>query len=113
MVLDIAGNPSLSRLRRALTPRGTVVIVGGEEGGSLTGGMGRTLRALLLSRFTRQRFVAFVNRERAGDLERLAGLLGSGQVIPHLHRTYPLSEVDHAMRELEAGQVRGKIALTP
>ena len=49
LILDIAGNPALSRLRRALTPAGTAVIVGGEEGGNLTGGMDRQLRALALS----------------------------------------------------------------
>ena len=49
LILDIAGNPTLSRLRRALTPTGTAVIVGGEEGGNLTGGMDRQLRALVLS----------------------------------------------------------------
>ncbi len=31
LILDIAGNPALSRLRRALTPTGTAVIVGGER----------------------------------------------------------------------------------
>ena len=55
LILDIAGNPKLSRLRRALTPKGTAVIVGGEEGGSLTGGIGRQLRALILSLFVGQR----------------------------------------------------------
>ena len=55
LILDIAGNPAPSRLRRALTPAGTAVLVGGEEGGSLTGGMGRQLRAAALSLVVRQR----------------------------------------------------------
>ena len=42
LILDIAGNPALSRLRRALTPTGTAVIVGGEDGGSWTGGIDRS-----------------------------------------------------------------------
>src|SRR5207244_2633257 len=54
VILDIAGNSSLSRLRRALSPRGTLVLVGGEDGDILTGGMGRQLRALLISPFIRQ-----------------------------------------------------------
>jgi NADPH:quinone reductase-like Zn-dependent oxidoreductase len=37
LILDTGGNSTLSRLRRALTPRGTLVIVGGEGGGRLTG----------------------------------------------------------------------------
>ena len=62
LILDIAGNPTLSRLRRALTPTGTAVIVGGEEGGSFTGGMNRQLRALALSLFVRQRLTMFVSQ---------------------------------------------------
>ena len=71
LILDIAGNPTLSRLRRALTPTGTAVIVGGEEGGSWTGGLDRQLRAMVLSWFVRQRLTSFLSRERAADLERL------------------------------------------
>ena len=112
LVLDIAGNPGLSRLRRALTPTGTAVLVGGEDGGNLTGGMNRSLRALVLSRFVSQRLVWFLSRERGSDLERLAELLGSGQVTPSIDRTYPLDRVEDAMRHLASGQVRGKVALT-
>ena len=112
LVLDIAGNPSLRRLRRALTPEGTAVIVGGENGGDLTGGMNRTLRALALSPFISQRFANFINKERASDLERLAGFIDAGQVTPSIDRTYPLEQVPEAMRQLAAGQVRGKVAIT-
>ena len=112
LILDIGGNPALSRLRRALTPTGTAVIVGGEHGGNLTGGMNRTLRALALSRFVGQRFANFINKERASDLDRLTGFIEAGQVIPSIDRTYPLERVPEAMRHLEAGQVRGKVAIT-
>ena len=110
--LDIAGNPGLRRLRRAMTPAGTAVIVGGEDGGDLTGGMNRTLRALVLSVVSKQRFANFINKERASDLERLTGLIDAGQVTPSLDRTYPLDQVPEAMRQLEAGEVRGKVAIT-
>jgi NADPH:quinone reductase-like Zn-dependent oxidoreductase len=112
LVLDIAGNPGLRRLRRALTPSGTAVIVGGENGGDLTGGMNRTLRALALSPFISQRFANFINKERASDLERITGLIDAGQVTPSIDRTYPLEQVSEAMRQLAAGQVRGKVAIT-
>lgn len=112
LVLDIAGNPRLSRLRRALTPTGTAVLVGGEDGGNLTGGMNRPLRALLLSPFVGQRFAWFVAQERGSDLERLADLLETGQVIPSIDRTYPLDQVPEAMHHLASGQVRGKVAIT-
>lgn len=113
LVLDIAGNPSVRRLRRALTPTGTVVIVGGEAGGDLTGGMSRTMSALALSPFIRQRFTAFFNRERASDLDRLRELIDAGKVTPNLDRAYPLEQVPEAMTRLAAGQVRGKVAIVP
>lgn len=112
LVLDIAGNPGVSRLRRALTPTGTAVLVGGEDGGSLTGGMNRQLRALLLSPFVGQRFAMLVAKERASDLDRLADFLEDGTVTPTVDGTYPLDRVPEAMRRLAAGQVRGKVAIT-
>jgi NADPH:quinone reductase-like Zn-dependent oxidoreductase len=111
LILDIGGSSSLRRLRRALRPRGTVVFVGGENSGSLTG-MGRQLRGMLLSPFVRQRLVLLVAKESATDLERLTGLIEAGEVIPSLDRTYPLDEARDAVRRLETGQVRGKIAIT-
>lgn len=112
LVLDIAGNPRLSRLRRALTPKGTAVLVGGEDGGNLTGGMNRSLRALMLSPLVSQRFAWFIAKERADDLDRLAPFLETGTVTPSIDRTYPLDQVPEAMRHLEAGLVRGKVAIT-
>jgi len=112
LVLDIGGNPLLSRLRRALTPTGTAVIVGGEAGGKVTGGFGRSLRAPLVSLFVKQRLAMLTNKERGSDLERLTPLLESGAVVPSIDRSYPLEQVPDAMRHLIAGQVRGKVAIT-
>lgn len=112
LILDIAGNPSIPRLRQALTRKGTAVIVGGEGGGDLTGGMGRTLRAVAMSPFISQRFANFVNKERGSDLERLNELIDAGQLAPSIDRAFPLAEVPEAMRLLETGQVRGKVAIT-
>ena len=112
LILDIAGNPSVRRLRRALGPRGTVVFVGGENGGNLTG-LSRQLRgALLVSPFVRQRLVLFMAKERAVDYERLARLIEAGKVTPRLDRSYQLDEAPDAMRLLQQGQVRGKVAIT-
>lgn len=112
LILDFAGNPSLRRLRRALTPTGTAVIAGGEEGGRWTGGMGRTLRALAVSPFVRQRFANFIAKQRSSDLERLADLIEAGTVTPSIDRAYPLDEAPEAMRHLAAGRARGKVAIT-
>jgi len=112
LILDIGGNNSLSRLRRALSRTGTLVIVGGEEGGSLTGGFGRQLRAIALSPFVGQRLTMLASKERHTDLEALSPYLENGQVVPFIDRTYPLADVPVAMRRLEAGQARGKIVIT-
>jgi NADPH:quinone reductase-like Zn-dependent oxidoreductase len=112
LILDIGGNADLSRLRRALTPTGTLVIVGGEEGGKWTGGFGRSLRAPVLSLFVRQRLTMLASKERASDQERLRELIEAGQVTPSVDRSYPLDRVPEAMRHLEGGTVRGKIAIT-
>jgi len=111
LILDIGGNPTLSRLRRALTPTGTAVIVGGEEGGRVTGGFGRSLRAPLVSRFVGQRLAMLTNKERGSDLLRLTPYLESGAVVPRIDRTYPLAQVPEAMRHLERGHARGKVSI--
>jgi NADPH:quinone reductase-like Zn-dependent oxidoreductase len=112
LILDIGGNPSLSRLRRALTPTGTAVIIGGEEGGKWTGGFGRQLRAAAISPFIAARLVMFAAKERGSDLERLTDLIEAGKLTPTLDKTFSLSRVPEAMHYLEAGKARGKVAIT-
>ena len=112
VILDIGGNSRLSRLRRALTPTGTLVIVGGEEGGNLTGGIDRQLRAIALSWFVSQRLTMVVGKEHNADLEVLSQFIEDGQVSPVIDRTYPLAQVPDAIGYLEAGHARGKISIT-
>ena len=113
LIVDIAGNSPLSRLRRALTPAGTLVIVGGESKGNLTGGLGRQLRALLVSPFVGQRLTMCASKERGSDLAgRLTDLIEAGRITPRIDRAFPLDQVPQAMRRLEAGEVRGKVAIT-
>ncbi len=112
LIIDIGGNSRLRRLRRALTPTGTAVIVGGESKGNVTGGIERQLRALIVTRFVGQRFLGLASKERAEDLEILADLIAAGAVTSSIHRTFPLEQVPTAMRYLAAGNVRGKVAIT-
>jgi NADPH:quinone reductase-like Zn-dependent oxidoreductase len=111
LILDIAGNLPLDRLRRALTPAGTLVLAGGEGSGRWTG-MGRQMRALARSPFTRQRLTMLISRQRRADLETLARLIEAGQLTPVIGRTYPLHKAPDAMRDLQAGHARGKLVLT-
>jgi NADPH:quinone reductase-like Zn-dependent oxidoreductase len=112
LILDIGGSAKLSRLRRALARKGTLVIVGGEGGGRLTGGIGRQLRAMLLSPFVGQRLTMLIPKEHHADMERLGELIDAGTVTPSIDRTYPLAEAPDAMRHLVAGEVRGKVAIS-
>lgn len=111
LILDIAGNTPLAKLRRILTPAGRLVFVGGEHGGDYTAGFGRQLGALLLAPFVKQRFVPFLAKEHFTDLERMARWLESGEVRPAIDRECALPDVATAMRDLEAGRVRGKVAI--
>ena len=112
LVLDTAGNRSVSSLRRLLAPRGTLVIVGGEGGGRLTGGFERALRALLLSPLVPQKLTGLTSVVRHGDLHTLAGLLESGAITPVIDGVYPLAEAATAMRRLTDGSTRGKLVVT-
>ncbi len=112
LILDTAGNRSLSHLRRALAPRGTLVIVGGEGGGRWFGGLDRQLRALLLSPFAGHRLRPLFAAGRKEDLQLLKDLVEAGKVTPVIDRVYPLGEAREAVRYLHRGQARGKVVIT-
>jgi NADPH:quinone reductase-like Zn-dependent oxidoreductase len=102
----------LARLRRALTPRGTLVIVGGEGGGRWLGGTDRQLRALALSPFVGQKLSTFINKENHEDMLALKELIEAGKVTPVIDRTYPLAEVPEAIRYLQEGHAQGKVVIS-
>lgn len=112
LVLDIGGNTPLRKLRRALTPTGALVIVGGESKGNVTGGFGRSLRAPVWSLFLRQRLTMLSSKESYESLEEVTALIEADQVTPAVDRTYPLDRAHAAMRRLEAGQAQGKLVIT-
>jgi len=112
LIVDIGGNSSLARLRRALAPRGTLVIAGGEGGGRWLGGTDRQIRAMMLSPFVSQKLGTFVNKENHEDLLVLKELIESGKITPVIDRTYSLSEAPEAIRYLEGGHARGKVVIS-
>lgn len=112
VILDIGGASPVARLRRALTPKGRLVIVGGMSDGHWFGGFDRQLRAQLLSPFVGQKLGTFVASENAGDLVALRELVDAGKVTPAIERAYPLAEVPAAIRHLLDGMVRGKVVVT-
>ena len=112
LIVDTGGHRSLSQLRRALVPTGTLVIVGSEGRGRWLGGFDRNLRAVLLSRFVGQRLAMLSSKPRQEDLQVLRELLEAGKVIPPVSATYPLAQVPEAIRQLVEGHRGGKIAIT-
>jgi NADPH:quinone reductase-like Zn-dependent oxidoreductase len=112
LILDTAGRRPLSRLRRALKPQGTLVIVGGEGGGRWLGGFQRQLFAPVRSRFTEQKLLGLISKERQQDLLTLKALIEAGKVMPVIDRTFPLKEAPQAIRYLEQGHARGKVVVT-
>lgn len=108
LIVDIGGLNPLKRLRNALTETGTLVIVGGEGGGSVTGGIGRQLRAKLLSAFVSQRLTFFISAEHYSHIEGLAALMEEGQIESAVGMRYSLDDVPEAIADLEAGRAQGK-----
>jgi NADPH:quinone reductase-like Zn-dependent oxidoreductase len=112
-IVDTAGRRPLSQLRRALTPKGILVIVGGDGGGKWTGGFFRgMLRAPIVSLFVGQRLRGLATKIAQEDLVALAELVEAGAVTPVIDRTYPLIEAPDAIRYLEEGHAAGKIVIT-
>ena len=112
VVVDTAGRRPLRRLRRALTGKGTLVVVGGDGGGRWTGGFFRgMLRGPLLSLFVAQRLGGLSSKENQDDLRALADLIEAGSVTPVVGRTYSLGETPEAIREIATGHARGKLVI--
>lgn len=113
VVLDAGGRRPLRVVRRALAPRGTLVVVGGEGGDRWTGGFLRQLALPVPSAFTRQRLRPLISREDGAILEELVGMVEAGRVRPVLERTFALHEAAKAIDHVADGHARGKVAVVP
>ncbi len=111
VIVDNVANHRLAHLRRVLTRDGTLVPNANTRGRWL-GGLGRTIKALVMAWFVPQRIHPFVAAVNQQDLVTLAELMQAGKVTPVLDRTYPLSKVPEAIGYLEHGHARGKIIIT-
>jgi NADPH:quinone reductase-like Zn-dependent oxidoreductase len=113
VIIDNVGNRSLSECRRALKPKGIVVLIGGgganEQG--IIGPMAKPIKAMLVSPFVSQKIGMLLAELNHDDLAFLAELMQSGKVKPVIDRTYKLSEVPEAIKYLEQGHARGKVVI--
>lgn len=112
LILDTAGRRPLRDLRRALTPAGTLVLVGGEGGDRWLGGFQRHIWAAMLSPFVRHQLRMLYSVERNEDLATLAELIEAGNLTPVIDRSYPLTKTADAMRYLAQGHAAGKTVIT-
>ena len=112
VLIDIAGTRTVSETRRVLVQKGVLVAVGGPDKGRWIGPLSRSARMALLSPAVSQRMVFFLAHQNKDDLAVLRELVEAGKVVPVMDRTYPLSEVAEAIRYLELGHARGKVAIT-
>jgi NADPH:quinone reductase-like Zn-dependent oxidoreductase len=110
LIIDMVGNHPIMANRRALTPEGRLVIVGGPKGDWIRPLMA-PIKALLISPFVEQEIVMILARLRKNDLTILAELMQSGEITPVIDRRYKLSEIADAIRYSEEGHVRGKIVI--
>jgi NADPH:quinone reductase-like Zn-dependent oxidoreductase len=114
LIFDLVGNHSFSERRRVLTPNGICVMAGIGGAGWRDGILGRLLGELngyLRSKFTSQKFVAYIAQFNKADMSILADLMQSGKMTPVIDRTYKFSEVSRALWYLQEGHARGKVVI--
>lgn len=116
LILDMAGNRSLSDLRHVLAPKGTLVMVGGSglaaSNRSYSRALARWLRALVLSVFVPEKLCALIQTRSKEDLIALGGLIEAGQLKPVISADYPLSEAPETVRHFEDGHAQGRVVIT-
>jgi NADPH:quinone reductase-like Zn-dependent oxidoreductase len=110
LIFQLAGTRSPSACRRALTPKGTLVLSSGESSGRWIGPVDRIIKAVVLSPFVGQKLGSFLAKPNSDDLQFLKELIEAGKVTPVIDRTYPLSETPEAIRYLEEGHAEGKLS---
>lgn len=111
VIVDIAGNRPIAKLRSVLAPTGTLVIVGG-SGGPVTMGFGRTVRAVATNLFTRQTLTGFFAKNTRNDLEALAEMIDASDIVPVIDRTYPLDQTVEALEHVGSRHTQGKTVIT-
>jgi NADPH:quinone reductase-like Zn-dependent oxidoreductase len=113
VVLDIGGNTPVRRLRATLERGGRLVIIGGEGGGPILGGIQRQLGATVASLLVRQKLGTIIAREDGSALDDLSTLVQCAGISPVLGRAYALDETPDAMRALDRGGTGGRLVITP
>ena len=112
VILDNVSSLPLTRLRGALTPKGTLVLNGGGSPGHVFGPVAGIVRAVVASAFVSQRLRPLPSRQNRQELLAVTGLIQDGKLMPVVDRTYPLAETVEGLRHVEQGHARGKAVVT-
>jgi len=112
LIFQLAGTASPSACRRALAPKGRLVLSSGDSPGRIIGPVDRIIKAILMSPFIGQALRPLVAKPSSNDLQFLRELIEAGRVAPVIDRTYPLSEAADAIRYIETGRARGKVVIS-
>ena len=112
LLFDVAGTRSWSACARVLTPRATVVLVGGPRRNRLLGPLGHVVRMMVAGLLSRRRATFFIAKLNRDDLDVLRGMIEAGDVRSVVDRRYELSDVADAFRHMGEGHPRGKIVVT-
>jgi NADPH:quinone reductase-like Zn-dependent oxidoreductase len=113
VIVDIGGTHPWRRIRQALEPTGTLVIVGSQKRGSrLIGPLGHIIRTWVAAKPSKQKATFFIAKFNKPDLELLRDLLESEQVKPAIERVYPFAQIADALQYMGEGHARGKLVVT-
>jgi NADPH:quinone reductase-like Zn-dependent oxidoreductase len=112
VILDNVSSLPLTRLRRALAPKGILVLNGGGSPGHVFGPVAGILRAVVANAFVSQRLRPLPSRQNQAELLAVTGLIEGGKLMPVVDRTYPLADTAEGLRTVEQGHTRGKAVVT-
>jgi NADPH:quinone reductase-like Zn-dependent oxidoreductase len=110
VLIDLYGNPSLSDCRRALKPRGTLVLIGG-TGGNWFMGVDRWIRGMLIAPFLRLKVRPLIHKDSRQDLTTIRELIEAGKLAPVVGRTFPLASVAEAVQFVREGRAHGQVSI--
>ena len=111
VILDLVGNHGLLAIRRALTPAGKYVMIGGPAGRWIAP-MDTVIGAFMLGPFVKQEMGFMISSVNRDDLMFLRELMQTGKLTPVIDKTYPLNETRDAVAYVESGRARGKVVIT-
>ena len=107
LIVDVVARRSISDYKRALTPQGTFVVIGG----SIATILQTATLGTWYSKPEGQQMSLLMHRPNK-DLASIIALFESGQVVPVIDKCYSLPEAAEAIRYLGAGQAKGKVVIT-